>query len=133
VISEGNAEAVRESVAAFNRGDLDAGLEIYDAYGVVRFDHKWPENRPRFGKKELRSYFEDVILTLGARDSVIEELIEAGDRVVVRFRTQFRGRGSGVQDDTVFTQLLTFRRGKVIELEYFLNFNEALEAVGLSE
>src|SRR5687767_11532745 len=56
-MSDGNSEAVRDSVAAFNRGDLDAGLEIYDRYGVVRFDPKWPENRPRFGKEEVRSYF----------------------------------------------------------------------------
>ncbi len=121
-------------MAAFNRGDLDAALEDLDPYAVVRFDPKWPETRPRFGADEIRSYFEDLISTFGnTGDSIIEEVVEAGDRVVARGRFRFELHGSGVQDEVLVTQLLTFRRGKIIEFEYFLDFGEALEAVGLSE
>jgi ketosteroid isomerase-like protein len=128
-----NGEATRAFLAAFNRGELDTALELLDPYAVVRFDPKWPENRPRFGAEEIRVYFDDLISTFGTGDSVIEELIEAGDRVVARYRARFKGQGSGVQDDVLFTQLLTFRRGKIIEFEYFLDFDEALAAAGLSK
>jgi len=121
-------------MAAFNRGDLDAVLENLDPYAVVRFDPKWPENRPRFGMEEIRSFFEDLFSTFGnTGDSVIEEVVEAGDRVVARGRFRFEIQGSGIQDEVVVTQVLTFRRGKIIEFEYFFDFSEALEAVGLSE
>ncbi len=106
----------------------------FDPYAVIRFDPKWPENRPRFGTEEIRSYFEDLISTFGnTGESVIEEVLEAGGRVVARGRFRFKGRGSGVQDEVLVTQVLTFRRGKIIEFEYFLDFDEALAAIGLSE
>jgi ketosteroid isomerase-like protein len=132
-MSEGNAQAARDYLAAFNRGDLDEGLKHFDRHAIVRFDPKWPENRPRFGIEEIRSYFEDLIATFGTGDAVIEELVEAGDRVVGRGQYRFKGRGSGVQDEVAVSTVLTFRRGKIIEFEYFLDFEEALEAVGLSK
>jgi ketosteroid isomerase-like protein len=89
-MSNGNAQAARDYLAAFNRGDLDAGLKHFDRYAVVRFDPKWPENRPRFGIEEIRSYFEDLVATFGTGDGIIE-------------------------------------------VEYFLDFDEALEAIGLSK
>jgi ketosteroid isomerase-like protein len=132
-MSDGNAQAARDYLDAFNRGDIDTGLKHFDRYAVVRFDPKWPENRPRFGIEEIRSYFEDLIATFGTGDGIIEELVEAGDRVVGRGRYRFKGQSSGVQDEVAVTTVLTFRRGKIIEFEYFLDFEEALEAIGLSK
>ena len=133
-MSETNADAVHDFMAAFNSGDLDAALENLDPHAVVRFDPKWPENRPRFGAEEIRSYFEDLVSTFGnTGDSVIEKVVEAGDRVVAQGRFRFEIQGSGVQDEVLVTQVLTFRRGKVIEFEYFLDFTEALEAIGVSQ
>ena len=133
-VSLNNTEAAQDFLAAFNHGDLDAALANLDPYAVIRFDPKWPENRPRFGTVEIRTYFEDLIATFGnTGESVIEEVVEAGDRVVARGRFRFEGQGSGVRDEVLVTQVLTFRRGKIIEFEYFLDFSEALEAVGLSE
>lgn len=37
------------------------------------------------------------------------------------------------QDEVAVSTVLTFRRGRIIEFEYFLDFDEALEAVGLSK
>ena len=67
-MSDGNAQAARDYLDAFNRGDIDTGLKHFDRYAVVRFDPKWPENRPRFGIEEIRSYFEDLIATFGTGD-----------------------------------------------------------------
>jgi ketosteroid isomerase-like protein len=131
-MSTSKAQATRDYLAAFNRGDLDAGLKHFDRYAVVRFDPKWPENRPRVGLDEIRSYFEDLVSTFGTGNGVVEELVEAGDRVVCRGRYRFEGQGSGVEDEVAVTIVLTFRRAKIIEFEYFLDFHEALEAVGLS-
>ena len=132
-MSHENVEVMRACVAAFNRGDLDAALRDFDPYVVIRLDPNWPENRPRLGGDAARSFFDDLTTMVGTGDTVIEELIDAGDRVVLRNRSRIHGRQSGIEDQAVFTQVVTFRRAKVVMLEYFLDHEEALEAAGLKE
>src|SRR5262245_16406259 len=132
-MSQENVEIVRASIAAYNRGDLDAGLKDFDPYVVVRPVANWPESRPRFGLDAARSILDDFITTLGTGENVSEELIDAGAQVVTRTRTRLQGQLSGIADEFVFSQVHTFRRGKVVMLEYFMDHQEALEAAGLSE
>ena len=132
-MSEENVEVMRASVAAFNRGDLETGLKDFDPYVVIRFDPTWPENRPRVGGDAARSFFDDLAAMVGTGETVIEDLIDAGDRVVIRNRARFRGRQSGIEDEIVFSQLATFRDGKIIMLEFFFDHASALEAAGLLE
>ncbi|MDQ2676048.1 MAG: nuclear transport factor 2 family protein [Actinomycetota bacterium] len=132
-MSSENTQKIRDGLTALKGGDIAAALKEFDRFAVLRFDPKWPENRPRVGVEEIHSYFEDLVATFGTGNGVIEEVIEAADRVLVRVRYRFEAQGSGVQDEVVVTQLFTFRRGKVIEFEYFLDFDDALQAIGLSE
>jgi ketosteroid isomerase-like protein len=64
---------------------------------------------------------------------VIEELIDAGEIVVLRVRSHITGERSGVEGDFQFSQVLTFRKGKVVLIEFFWDHQEALEAAGLRE
>ena len=47
--------------------------------------------------------------------------------------TDFPGRASGIKGAASFIELLTWRGGKVVRVEYFRNEDEALEAAGLRE
>jgi ketosteroid isomerase-like protein len=132
-MSQENVEIVRACVAAVNRGDLDTALTYFDPSVVIRPDPSWPENRPRLGVDAARSFFEDLMAILGAGETVIEELIDAGDRIVIRTRVHFQGQRSGIEDEIVFTMVSTLRGGKAVLLEYFLDHQEALEAAGLGE
>ena len=67
------------------------------------------------------------------REGVIEDLVDAGDRIVLRIRQRYSGEQSGVEGDLEFSQILTFRKGKIVMAEYFWDHQEALETVGLSE
>ena len=132
-MSQENLEVMRACVEAFNRGDLDAALKDFDPHVVIRLDANWPENRPRLGSDAARSFFDDLTAMVGTGDTVIEDLIDAGDRAVIRNRSRVHGRRSGIKDEVTFTQVVTFRHGKVVMLEYFLVHEEALEAAGLQE
>ena len=134
-MSQENVEIVRASVAAVIRGDMDAAMKDFDPCVVVRPDANWPENRPILGVDAARSFFEDLMVTLGAggMETAIDDVIDAGDRVVLRYRARVHGQRSGIEDEVVFSQVVTFRRGKCVMLEYFLDHHEALEAAGLSE
>ena len=63
----------------------------------------------------------------------IEELIDAGDRVVVVAHHKGRGHASGVEVDTRFYEVYSLREGKVSRVDEYIDRAEALEAVGLSE
>jgi ketosteroid isomerase-like protein len=132
-MSQENVELVRDVIDAGNRADLDAALKHFDPYVVIRPDANWPENRPSLGHDGARSLFDDLTAALGPGQTVIEEQIDAGDRVVTLVRFRGHGQLSGLQDEYQLTQVHTFRRGKVVMLEYFLDHREALEAAGLSE
>src|SRR5262245_37985734 len=63
----------------------------------------------------------------------VEELIVAGDSVVVFHRASGRGRASGVEVEGLPTWgIYTMRGGKVIRIDHPANRAEAFAAVGLS-
>ena len=64
------------------------------------------------------------------RTGPIEELIEAGDQVVVLSRLVGRGRRSGVEVDAPRGAVFTVREGKITRL-FLADREEALEAAGL--
>jgi ketosteroid isomerase-like protein len=63
----------------------------------------------------------------------VEELIDAGDRVVVVLRLHGRARGSAHEVDMSETHVLTMRDGKVTEIHEYQTKAEALKVVGLDE
>lgn len=62
-----------------------------------------------------------------------EELIDAGERIVVLLREQGQGKGSGAPFERQFAQVWTFKAGRVVRWEVFDDKVAALEAAGLGE
>jgi ketosteroid isomerase-like protein len=130
-MSQENVEIVRQAAENWNRGDLDAFLESYDEEVVIRAAEGWPETAYH-GKRQVRSFYEGLAETVG-RDTVVEDLRDAGEAVVLRAQTHITGERSGVEGDMQFSHVLTFRKGKVVLAEFFWDHEEALEAAGLRE
>jgi ketosteroid isomerase-like protein len=131
-MSQEYVEIVRKGVEDWNRGDLDAIVEVWDEDVVLRAAEGWPE-RVYYGKDQVRSFYEGYAETVG-RESVIEDLIDAGENIVVaRFRARLSGQESGLEGDMRFSQVTTSRKGKTVLIEYFWDHQEALEAAGLRE
>jgi ketosteroid isomerase-like protein len=62
----------------------------------------------------------------------VEDFLDAGeDRVVVLTRDHGRLRGSDSEVEAVGASVWAFREGKIARIEFFLNRDEALKAVGL--
>ena len=62
----------------------------------------------------------------------LEEIIDAGDRLVSIHRWRAKARHTGIEINEPLTYLWTFRAGKVIHFRS-LDAEEALKAAGLSE
>ena len=130
-MSQENVEIVRQTLENWNRGDLYANLEYLDDDVVLRAAEGWPETAYH-GKRGVQSFYEGVTETVGG-EGVIEELIDAGEIVVARARAHLTGERSGLEGDMQFSQVMTFRKGKVVLIEFFWDHHEALEAAGLEE
>jgi ketosteroid isomerase-like protein len=63
-----------------------------------------------------------------------QEFLDAGDRVATRLRHHGRGKESGLEiDEELYHQVVTFHDGRMVRIEYFAEWAEALEAAGLRE
>jgi ketosteroid isomerase-like protein len=63
----------------------------------------------------------------------IEDVIDAGDEVVVLVRDYGRRAGMAVEVSVVGAAVWTVRDGKIAKAAFYVDRSEALEAVGLSE
>jgi hypothetical protein len=59
----------------------------------------WPE-RVHYGKEAVQSFYKELAETVGG-EVVIEDLIDAGDSVVLRSRIRMTGEQSGITGDMV--------------------------------
>jgi ketosteroid isomerase-like protein len=132
-MSQENETTVRDAVAAFNRGDLDAWLEYFTADIDYRAVGGAPDDHgPIEGKDALRAYVEDWRETFDDFRTEPTELIDAGeDRAIAVMRISGRARLSGVEVDLTFAVVYTLRDGKVARGREYWTRDEALEAAGL--
>jgi uncharacterized protein len=131
-MSQENVEIVRAGFEAWNAGDMDALGEVLAVDVVLRLPEGWPEPGPYVGREAAMRQFEQNRETFDEdRLEPTSEFIGAGDRVVVR--TIWRGVGQGPESALEWTVILTVRKGRVINIDYFWDHAEALEAMGLSE
>jgi ketosteroid isomerase-like protein len=129
-MSQENVEIARAANEAWTRGDWDGLRETYDADVVMRTVEDWPEAGPHFGRDAVVRFFEQLRATWDINELETIALTEAGDRVVGHY--VFHGVGRGPDARIEVANVVTFRSGKAVMLEYFWNYADALEAVGLS-
>ncbi len=132
-MSQENVEVVRRAYETWNAGDMNALRELYDPDAmIVRGLDGWPEAGAIVGREAVIGYFEQLRETWDTDTlEAISDLIEAGERVVVRQLWCGEGQGPGLRLE--FTAAYTFRKGKLFLIEYFWDHAEALETLGLSE
>jgi ketosteroid isomerase-like protein len=80
----------------------------------------------------VRELFRSMQESFSEVQLVLEEIVDAGDRVMVLAAVRGRGRGSGIDvESPSFGWVWTERDGKAVRVDVYPNRAEALEAVGL--
>ena len=134
-MSQENIEIVRVAYAApFGGEEWLAYVEAFVATDCEIEDRTLPEEAPglkgpaaaRAEAAQMLDAFEDVSYT-------VEDLVDLDDRVLVRVRGSARGKGSGIRIDGTLGHLWRLRDEKVVRLDVYGTWQEALEAAGLSE
>ena len=134
-MSEENVDAVRRSNQAFNDGDLDGALENYDPQVVYHEQPGGPLDTAELlqGLDEVRASVASYLAEFPDFRSEIDELVDAGDKVVCVQRWTGTGRGSGIPTEFAEVIVHTFQNGKVTEARVYPDRASALEAAGLRE
>ena len=135
-MSRENVEILRRAWDAFDRGDIDEGLEVFAT------DVEWDVSRDIWGgivggghykgTDGVLAWLRDLYSAWETFEMVAEEVIDAGDdQVIGVLSARGRGRTSGIEVEHHPGGVTTLREGKIVRVVWFPSREEALEAVGL--
>ena len=128
-MSQENVERVRNSLDAYRRGDYDAASACLAPNVVWEVGQELPAHGPE-AVRDLWKRWDNEWEEL---ETVADEILDAGDKVVLAMRYRGRGRGSGIEVSDRLFEVHTFRDGQCVSKVDFANRSEALEAAGLSD
>lgn len=138
-MSQENVEVVRKLYEAVALRDTDTIFALYDPNFEWDGTHsRWAEvldGPDTFGgHEELRRFFRGYFEMWETFEDELQELIDAGEKVISVVTSRGRGRASGVEIEWPGQAgLWTVRDGKIVHVAWFSDRDEALEAAGLPE
>lgn len=135
-MSEETVERIRRGYAAFNRGDLAAAAADFPPEIEWKVSLQLPDAPPDDtyrGPEEVMRFWETWRAAFDDFRLEIEEIIDAGEQVIVIARVRGRGAASGADVDTPsFPQVWTVGDdGRPVRVEMHASRAEAIAAVGL--
>jgi ketosteroid isomerase-like protein len=131
-MSQENVEIVRRAHAEFERGNFWVP-EVFDPSVRVVWLPVAGGERETVGLDDLARGIKNWMEPWEQVTTVAEQVIDAGDRVVVIAEWRGRGKASGVVTKWRYGGVWTLRDGKVTSIISYTDPAEALEAVGLAE
>jgi ketosteroid isomerase-like protein len=133
-MSEENVEIVRSIFDAWAKGEFGPALLRHLDEHVLYFI---PPDFPEFGVfvgPEGVGEHTRRFLAQWKRLSIEAKHVEAaGDTVLVKCIQRGTGRVSGIEGNSFYCMLFTFRRDKIVRMEVVMDEADALKAAGLSE
>jgi ketosteroid isomerase-like protein len=121
------AELLRDAYQAFNRGEVDAVLDL------LHPDVEWVppssslEPHPLRGRDAVREYLAPNFFESQTAEPL--EMIEERNRVLVAARVRARGRGSGIELDQTAYHLFVIEDGRAVRFAAFGDRDEAMMAL----
>jgi hypothetical protein len=132
-MSQENVEIVRQFVEHWQRLDwegltglLDPDVEQVATVGGVE------EGAVMHGLDEIRRDYEQVEETWEEHRIEPEQIIDAGERVVLFHREYHRGRSSGVELDLDAAVVFDLRDGRIVRIQGYMDRDAALKAAGVA-
>jgi ketosteroid isomerase-like protein len=134
-MSQENVDTVRRSLDAWNRGDVDAWLEAAhpDIEWVSEVAMRLEGAATVFrGTAGMRAYWDDWHSVWNVTIDV-SEVRDLGDTVVALAQVRTRGEASGIDIERPVAYVFEFEGALARKARAYLDPQEALEAVRLSE
>jgi uncharacterized protein len=130
-MSAENVELVRAAYEAWNRGDVDAVLQYLDPDVELRDPPEAPDAQVWHGHEGYRRQLEQFMAAWAEASIEPEEIVDAGDKVLVRVHYRVRGKGQGIEVELRIFHVITLRDGKGVVIQVHGDEARAREAAGL--
>jgi ketosteroid isomerase-like protein len=132
-MAETNVEILRRALPESAPADMTALLGILDENVEWDYIGAFPEGLTTYhGPAEVREFLSQWAGAFDDFGFEAEELIDAGDAVVIRLHQWGRGKDTGAQVESRTWQVFTFRDGKIVHCRGYATRAEALGAAGPS-
>ena len=124
-MSEQNVAAVREAMESEGPGGLFALL-----HEQVEWDYvgAFPETATYYGPEGVQKFFGQWAGAFDDFGFEAEELIDAGDSVVIRLHQWGRGKETGAEVESRTWQVFRFKDGRIVSCRGYATRAEALTA-----
>jgi ketosteroid isomerase-like protein len=132
-MSRENVELVERVYAEFQRGGVEALLPLLDDDVLWEDLLELPGGESARGHDAVRESIGRFYEAWGDVAFEAEELIDAGDSVVVAHRWRGTGKSSGAPFEMLVWNVMTIRDGKVVHRRAFTDRRDALAAAGLGD
>ena len=130
-MSRENVEVVRRIYEEWGRGNLRAGVELYDPHVMLVLRAEFPHPGVYVGPHEIARYMRDLLADFTDFAIAGKDFIDAGDTVVVEVLQTGGGPTSQALTGMRYFQVWTFRGDAVIRIESIRERADALAAAGL--
>jgi ketosteroid isomerase-like protein len=132
-MSQENVEVVRKVYAAWTCGDPSEAFEHLDPEVVWEAIEDAPDAGTYRKHSGVKRYMDDWLQDFEMLGFEFRRSIDAEGRLVMEQRGTTKGKGSGLTTVINYAAVYTFRLGKVLTVKEYGTYEQALEAVGLSE
>jgi ketosteroid isomerase-like protein len=132
-MSQENVETLRRAMPDSAPANPEALFSILDENVEWDYVGAFPEIQTAHGPAEVREFLRGWSAAFDDFGFQAEEMVDAGDAVVVHVRQWGRGKDTGAEVENHAWQSFTFRDGKVVHCRGYETKGEALEAAELSE
>jgi ketosteroid isomerase-like protein len=135
-MSRENVRIVRQTLDAFQRGDLESMLSVVHAEFELRTDDAAilaAEQSVWRGREGLLEFLERLLEPWEEFRIEANEFVDAGDRVVVLLDQFGRPAGSDFEVQMSVGHIYTVRERQIAAWESYTDQGRALKAVGLRE
>ena len=133
-MSQENVELAHQVMDALSRRDVSGLIALADPeIEWHSFFAELGEGGVYRGHDGTRRYLSDLSDAWEIVRADVDDGIGVGDVALLVGRIHYRGRGSGVEDESPAGWMLKFRQGKVVCFRAFREPEQALEAAGLRE
>jgi ketosteroid isomerase-like protein len=131
-MSQQNVEIIRRGYERFiASGQLPEEIMDPEFVWDMSTFRGWPERQTYEGVEGAREFMSDWLEAWEDWKLALEELHDAGDRVVAIVSQRGRSKATGLPVDMRFAQVWTLRDGKQIRMEMYADPGEALRATGV--
>jgi uncharacterized protein len=132
-MSPEDVELVRASYEAFARGDFEASINAYAEDTEYDDSRVRPDGGTRRGREALGNRALTWLATFAEYSFELEDVLDAGEQVVVVSRDRGRGKTSGVEVEHRWGWVVSVDAGRIARTVLYPSPEEALEAAGLSQ